>query len=165
MAAWDTRIQCPCPQHLFHEGESTIVQNIEMPTTDQHSSPDLHLMKSPELNVKCELRHDLTLLHTCYCVTVKELSSTNLREAVCRAGLPWLLAQKPNRPQESFLPASDTFEEAGSIESTATWNLSQSPRGHKKYVHWIVWYSTYFFIIKWRQQNISSFSPLNKMKI
>lgn len=56
MAAWDTRIQCPCPQPPFHEGESTTVQNTEMPTTDQHSSPDLHHMKSPELNVKCQTR-------------------------------------------------------------------------------------------------------------
>lgn len=64
MAAWDTRIQCPCPQHPFHEGESTTLQNTEMLITVQHSSPDLHHMKSPELNVKCELRHDLALLHT-----------------------------------------------------------------------------------------------------
>lgn len=87
MAAWDTRIQCPCPcpQHPFHEGESITIQNTEIPTTVQHSSPDLHHMKSPELNGKCELGHNLALMHTYYRVTVKELDSTDLREAVCRA--------------------------------------------------------------------------------
>lgn len=151
MAAWDTRIQCLCPQHPFHKGDSTTVQNTEMPTTVQHSSPYLHHMKSPELNAKV---NSDTTWPCCTPATMsqKEPGSTDLREAVCHERWAWMLAQKPNRPHQSLRPASDTFEEAGSMESTTTWNPSHSPRGHRKYVHWVVWYLTYFFIIKWRQR-------------
>lgn len=53
------------------------------------------------------------------------------------------------------------FEEAASVVSTTTLNQSQSPRGRRKYIRWVVWYLTYFFIIKRRQENTYSFNPLN----